>query len=147
MSQALSKGEERQAPPNEGACVDQTQIPGQDDRERKFERVGDTLLVSYSISEEFAPEFTETYDVATGGMAIITNAQIPSGATVIITLELRGDPSPPIRVNGIVRWSHLDPMLRKYRTGVAFLDIDEATKKDLQRYIDTLRLLRDMGVI
>jgi len=38
-------------------------------------------------------------------------------------------------------------MLRKYRTGVGFVDVDESTKKDLQRYIDTLRLLRDMGVI
>ena len=117
------------------------------DHDRKFERVGDTLLVSYSISEEFAPEFTETYDIAIGGMAIITNAEINPGATVIIQLELRGDPNPPIRVNGAVRWSRLDPLLRKYRTGVGFFDVDDSTKKDLQRYIDTLRLLRDMGVI
>lgn len=131
--------------------MDQTQIPATSkahpDHDRKFERVGDTLLVSYSISEEFAPEFTETYDIAIGGMAIITNAEINSGATVIIQLELRGDPNPPIRVNGAVRWSRLDPMLRKYRTGVGFVGVDESTRKDLQRYIDTLRLLRDMGVI
>lgn len=132
--------------------MDQTQIPQTPegrhaDHDRKFERVGDTLLVSYSISEEFAPEFTETYDIAIGGMAIITNAEINSGATVIVQLELRGDPNPPIRVNGAVRWPRLDPMLHKYRTGVGFVDVDEATRKDLQRYIDTLRLLRDMGVI
>lgn len=131
--------------------MDSTQIPGgaetHADHDRKFERVGDSLLVSYSISAEFAPEFTETYDIAIGGMAIITNAEIASGATVIIQLELRGDPNPPIRVNGAVRWSRLDPMLRKYRTGVAFVDVEGDTKKDLQRYIDTLRLLRDMGVI
>lgn len=127
--------------------MDQTEIPGQEDHERKFERVGDTLLVSYSISEEFSPEFTETYDIAIGGMAIITNAEIQSGASVIVTLELRGDPNPAIKVNGVVRWSRLDPLLRKYRTGVAFVDVDEDTRKDLLRYIDTLRLLRDMGVI
>ena len=131
--------------------MDQTQIPaGQDehvDHSRKFERVGDTLLVSYSISEEFAPEFTETYDIAIGGMAMITNAEIDSGASVMVQLELRGDPNPAIRVNGVVRWSRLDPMLRKYRTGVAFVDVNDETKKDLLRYIDTLHLLRDMGVI
>lgn len=127
--------------------MDQTPVFEQEDHERKFERVGDTLLVSYSISEEFAPEFTETYDIAIGGMAIITNAEIQSGATVIITLELRGDPNPPIKVHGVVRWSRLDALLHKYRTGVAFIEVDEPTRKDLQRYIDTLRLLRDMGVI
>ncbi|GAC1389094.1 MAG: hypothetical protein NVSMB31_04460 [Vulcanimicrobiaceae bacterium] len=132
--------------------MDQTQIPPEQDEleadhARKFERVGDSLLVSYSISEEFAPEFTETYDIAIGGMAMITNAEIDGGSKVIVQLELRGDPSPAIRVAGMVRWSRLDPLLRKYRTGVAFVDVDDATKKDLLRYIDTLHLLRDMGVI
>lgn len=130
--------------------MDQTQVPEEAehiDHSRKFERVGDTLLVSYSISEEFAAEFTETYDIAIGGMAMITNAEIDSGASVIVQLELRGDPNPAIRVHGVVRWSRLDPLLRKYRTGVAFVEVDEATKKDLNRYIDTLHLLRDMGVI
>lgn len=127
--------------------MDPTQNPVTEDHERKFERVGDTLLVSYSISEEFAPEFTETYDIAIGGMAIITNAELPAGVEMTVTLELRGDANPAIKVNGIVRWSRLDAMLRKYRTGVAFVDVDDATQKDLVRYIDTLRLLRDMGVV
>jgi c-di-GMP-binding flagellar brake protein YcgR len=47
----------------------------------------------------------------------------------------------------MIRWSTFDPMLQRYRTGVAFIDVDEDTQKDLTRYIDTLRLLRDMGVI
>ncbi|GAC1354824.1 MAG: hypothetical protein NVSMB31_15130 [Vulcanimicrobiaceae bacterium] len=131
--------------------MDQTHMPlepsAHSAHDRKFERVGDTLLVSYSISEEFAPEFTETYDIAIGGMAIITNAEIRPGATVIVQLELRGDANPPIRVNGIVRWSHLDPLLSKYRTGVSFVDVEGQIKMDLQRYIDTMSLLRDMGVI
>lgn len=127
--------------------MDPTQNAVTQDHERKFERVGDTLLVSYSISEEFAPEFTETYDIAIGGMAIITNAELPAGLEMAVTLELRGDANPAITVKGIVRWSRLDPLLRKYRTGVAFVDVDDATQKDLVRYIDTLRLLRDMGVV
>lgn len=114
---------------------------------REFERVGDTLLVSYSISDEFAPEFTETYDIALGGMAMITNAELTKDAPITVQLELRGDARPVIRVKGMVRWSRFDPMLQRYRTGVAFVDIDEDTERDLTRYIDTLRLLRDMGVI
>lgn len=114
---------------------------------REFERVGDTLLVSYSISDEFAPEFTETYDIALGGMAMITHAELAKDAPITVQLELRGDTRPMIRVNGTVRWSHFDPMLARHRTGVAFVDVDEDTQRDLTRYIDTLRLLRDMGVL
>lgn len=114
---------------------------------RAFERVGDTLLVSYSIDDDFAPEFTETYDIAPGGMAMLTNAELVKDAPITIQLELRADTRPTIRVNGIVRWSRYDAMLQQHRTGVAFTDVDESTQRDLTRYIDTLRLLRDMGVI
>ena len=114
---------------------------------REFERVGDTLLVSYSISDEFAPEFTETYDIALGGMAMITNAELQKDAPITVQLELRGDTRPMIRLKGMVRWSRFDPLLQRYRTGVAFVEVDESTQLDLTRYIDTLRLLRDMGVI
>jgi c-di-GMP-binding flagellar brake protein YcgR len=115
--------------------------------QRRFERVGDTLLVSYSISDEFAPEFTETYDIALGGMAMITNAEMTKDAPITVQLELRGDSRPMIRLNGMVRWSRFDALLQRYRTGVAFVDVDEATRQDLTRYIDTLHLLRDMGVL
>lgn len=114
---------------------------------REFERVGDTLLVSYSISDEFAPEFTETYDIALGGMAMITNAELTKDAPITVRLELRGDARPMIQLHGMVRWSRFDPMLQRHRTGVAFVDVDEQTQSDLTRYIDTLRLLRDMGVL
>jgi c-di-GMP-binding flagellar brake protein YcgR len=132
--------------------VDKNHTPEQSEQEkyghqRQFERVGDTLLVSYSISDDFAPEFTETYDIALGGMAMITNAELQKDAPIVVQLELRGDSRPVIRLKGMVRWSRFDPMLQRYRTGVAFTDVDESTQKDLTRYIDTLRLLRDMGVI
>jgi c-di-GMP-binding flagellar brake protein YcgR len=115
--------------------------------QRRFERVDDTLLVSYSISDEFAPEFTETYDIAVGGMAMITNAELTKDAPITVQLELRGDSRPMIRLKGMVRWSRFDPLLQRYRTGVAFVDVDETTRQDLTRYIDTLRLLREMGVL
>jgi len=115
--------------------------------ERKFDRVGDVLLVSYSIGDEFAPEFTETYDIALGGLAMLSNAELKKDHEISVQLELRGDSQPILRIRGIVRWSRYDPMLQRYRTGVAFLAIDEGTKAHLQRYIDTLHLLRDMGVL
>lgn len=118
-----------------------------EDHHRKFERVGDSLLVSYSISDEFAAEFTETYDIAIGGMAMITNAELPTGDPVKIKLELRGDPNPMLQLNALVRWSRFDAMLQKYRTGVAFTGVNNELRKDLLRYIDTLHLLRDMGVL
>ena len=116
-------------------------------QERRFQRVGDSLLVSYSIGEDFAPEFTETYDIALGGMAMLTNAELHKDEPINVQVELRGDQTPILRVRGIVRWSRYDPLMQRYRTGVAFLDVDDQTRATLQRYIDTLHLLRDMGMI
>jgi c-di-GMP-binding flagellar brake protein YcgR len=116
-------------------------------QERKFQRVGDSLLVSYSISDDFAPEFTETYDIALGGMAMLTNAELTKDAPISVQVELRGDAQPVLRIRGVVRWSRYDPLLQRYRTGIAFLDVDDQTRVHLQRYIDTLHLLRDMGMI
>ncbi len=118
-----------------------------DQTERRFQRVGDMLLVSYTIGDEFAPEFTETYDIAIGGMAMLTNAELAREAPLSVQLELRGDRQPILRLRGVVRWSQYDALLQRYRTGVAFLDLDDETRNTLQRYIDTLRLLRDMGML
>lgn len=115
--------------------------------DRRFQRVGDTLLVSYSIADDFAPEFTETYDIALGGMAMLTNAELAREAPINVQLELRGDSQPILRLHGVVRWSRYDSLLQRHRTGVAFLDVDEEMRAHLQRYIDTLHLLRDMGML
>jgi c-di-GMP-binding flagellar brake protein YcgR len=127
--------------------VEQSNNHGNEPQERRFQRVGDSLLVSYSIGEDFAPEFTETYDIALGGMAMLTNAELHKDEPINVQVELRGDATPVLRVRGIVRWSRYDPLLQRYRTGVAFLDVDDQTRNNLQRYIDTLHLLRDMGMI
>jgi c-di-GMP-binding flagellar brake protein YcgR len=115
--------------------------------DRRFQRVGDTLLVSYSIGDDFAPEFTETYDIALGGMAMLTNAELGREAPIAVQLELRGDTQPILRLRGVIRWSRYDPLLQRYRTGVAFLEVDDQMRAHLQRYIDTLHLLRDMGML
>lgn len=115
--------------------------------DRRFQRVGDTLLVSYSIADDFAPEFTETYDIALGGMAMLTNAELSREAPINVQLELRGDSQPILRLHGVVRWSRYDQLLQRHRTGVAFLDVDDEMRAHLQRYIDTLHLLRDMGML
>lgn len=114
---------------------------------RKFPRVDDTLLVSYSIGDDFAPEFTETYDIALGGVAMLTNAELIADDPISVQIELRGDAQPVLHVRGVVRWSRYDPLLQRYRTGIAFLDNDPETLTHLQRYIDTLHLLRDMGML
>jgi hypothetical protein len=80
-------------------------------------------------------------------MAMLTNAELSREAPISVQLELRGDAQPILRLQGIVRWSRYDSLLQRHRTGVAFLDVDEEMRAHLQRYIDTLHLLRDMGML
>src|SRR5271154_5182312 len=92
---------------------------------RNYRRVGDSLLVSYTISEEIPAEYTETYDIGIGGLAMLTNASLPVKQDLVIELELRGDVTPKLRLTGSVRWSRHDTLLGKYRTGVEFIDRSE----------------------
>ena len=114
---------------------------------REHQRVGDALLVSYSISEDIRPEFTETYDIAIGGLAMLTNAALPLNQDITIELELRGDVRPKLRIGGSVRWSTFDELLGKFRTGVEFIRRDEEQERELVHYIDTIHRLRDLGVL
>ena len=111
------------------------------------QRTREMLLVSYTIGDEYSPEFTELYDISPGGMAMLTNAALDLGTTIAVQLELRGDSEPVLRLRGDVRWSRFDSMLKHHRTGVAFLDVDDELRKHLQRYVDTLHLLHDMGTL
>jgi c-di-GMP-binding flagellar brake protein YcgR len=108
-------------------------------------RTPEKLLVSYSIAADIPPEFTETYDIAVGGMAMLTNAELERDLQIAIELELRGDPRPRLRLAGNVRWSNYDPLLQKYRTGVAFTERSPEFERDLLRYIDTLHEIRAFG--
>lgn len=109
---------------------------------RASERSHEKLLVSYTISAGLPPEYTETYDIATGGLAMLTNAELPLDLELIIELELRAQSRPKLRLTGNVRWSTYDPLLQKYRTGIAFNGPSAAYESELLHYIDTLHDLR-----
>jgi c-di-GMP-binding flagellar brake protein YcgR len=113
-------------------------------RKRRAKRAPDKLLVSYTIAADLPPEYTETYDIAVGGMAMLTNAIIMPDREIIIVLELRGTTNGTLRLTGNVRWSTYDPLLEKYRTGVSFTDASGDLEHELLRYIDTLQSIRDL---
>jgi c-di-GMP-binding flagellar brake protein YcgR len=117
------------------------------DDSRGHPRVGDALLISYSISADVRPEFTETYDIGPGGLAMLTNAELPSNLEITIELELRGTSDAKLQIAGTVRWSRYDDLIGKYRTGVAFNDPQSSHATDLLRYIDTIHRLRDLGIL
>ena len=73
------------------------------------------------------------------------NLGIEPDLGIAIELELRGDPRPRLRLAGNVRWSNYDPLLQKYRTGVAFTERSPEFERDLLRYIDTLHEIRAFG--
>ncbi len=121
--------------------MEKTPLPPLSDA-RASERSRETLLVSYTIAADIAPEYTETYDIAVGGLAMLTNAALHPDSEIIIELELRDDTRPKLRLHANVRWSTYDPLLGKHRTGVSFRDRDGALERDLLRYIDTLHEIR-----
>ncbi len=105
------------------------------------------MLVAYSIGPEFPPARTETYDLGLGGLAMYTSTEIAPGTFLALDVELRGDPRPPLRVNGEVRWSQFDPVLQKFRTGVEFTERSPEQDRALLGYIDTMYKMRDLGVL
>lgn len=113
----------------------------------RAERERETLLVSYTFAHDVAPEFTETYDIAVGGLAMFTNAALQPNLEIIIDLELRGNTQPNLRLHANVRWSAYDPMVGKFRTGVSFVDRPAGFERDLLRYIDTLHRIRNLGTL
>ncbi len=114
---------------------------------RAFERISDTLHVSYRINEDVEPSFTETYDIGRGGCAILTSAELSEGQSLEVELELRESNVSPLRLPAAVRWSQYDRLLNRWRTGVEFVDRSPVSEMELQRYIDTLRRLRNLGAI
>jgi c-di-GMP-binding flagellar brake protein YcgR len=112
---------------------------------RANERSREKLMVSYTISPELPPEYTETYDIAVGGLAMLTNAALAPNLEIFIDLELRDDTRPKLRLTANVRWSTYDVLLEKYRTGVSFTNHSPEFELELLRYIDTLAFLRDLG--
>lgn len=112
---------------------------------RANERSREILLVSYTISPDVPPEYTETYDIAIGGLAMLTNAALSTDLEIVIELELRDDTRPKLSLNGNVRWSTYDPLLQKYRTGVSFISQTPEFERELLRYIDTLHFIRDLS--
>jgi c-di-GMP-binding flagellar brake protein YcgR len=113
---------------------------------RATERSREALLVSYSIAADIPAEYTETYDIAVGGLAMLTNAALTPDVEILIELELTGDTRPNLRINANVRWSTYDPLLQKYRTGVSFAGRTPEFERELLRYIDTLHSIRDFGM-
>ncbi len=114
---------------------------------RSHRRLSDApLLVAYSIGDEFAAARTETYDVGLGGLAMFSEIELPAGQALSLELELRGDPRPPLRLTGEVRWCRYDAALSKYRIGIEFTDRTQELETQLRGYIDTMYQLRDLGV-
>ena len=105
------------------------------------------MLVAYTIGDEFAAARTQTYDVGLGGLAMLTDAELPSGIALRLELELRGDPRPRLHLTGEVRWCRYDNALEKYRTGVEFTNRTPDQETQLVGYIDMMYKLRDLGVL
>jgi c-di-GMP-binding flagellar brake protein YcgR len=114
---------------------------------RMSQRSPETLLVSYTTSADRAPEFTETYDIASGGLAMLTNASLETDAEIVVGLELRGGAHPKLTLTANVRWSTYDPLLQKFRTGVSFISRTPEFERELLHYIDTLHHLRNLGAL
>ncbi len=104
------------------------------------------MLVAYSIGADVPPARTEAYDLGLGGMAMLSSVELAPGSPLGLELELRGDPRPPLRLTGEVRWCRHDPALDRCRIGVEFTDRTPEQEQQLLGYIDTMYKLRDLGI-
>ncbi len=115
---------------------------------RSHRRLADApLLVAYTIGDEFAAARTETYDIGLGGLAMLSETELPAGQALRMELELRGDPRPALHLTGEVRWCRYDNGLGKYRTGIEFTGRTIEQESQLLGYIDMMYKLRDLGVL
>jgi c-di-GMP-binding flagellar brake protein YcgR len=124
--------------------MEKSQVPSTLNK-RSSERSREALLVSYTLDPAVPAEYTETYDIAVGGLAMLTNAPLAPDLAIVIQLELRDDTRPRLSLDANVRWSAYDPLLDKYRTGVSFTNTSPEFELELLRYIDTLQTIRDLG--
>jgi c-di-GMP-binding flagellar brake protein YcgR len=118
------------------------------EEERSHRRLSEApMLVAYTIGADFAAARTETYDIGLGGLAMLSESALNAGQVLDLELELRGDPRPPLRLAGEVRWCRHDPAIAKYRIGIEFTERTADQESQLRGYVDTMSKLRDLGVL
>lgn len=83
-----------------------------------------------------------TFDISEGGMAIITERQIPYSTELEILFHLifPDKQTPPIYAVGIVRYNTATPDGKGYRLGIQFINID---KNDKQTIADFIKIKSD----
>lgn len=117
---------------------------------RRFPRVSVQFDLIYKINSP--PEVrmrvgegeirASTFDISEGGMAIITERQIPYATELEILFHLifPDKQTPPIYAVGIVRYNTAMPDGKGYRLGIQFMNID---KNDKQTIADFIKIKSD----
>ena len=104
--------------------------------ERIDKRYRATLRVAYQSFDEFKSEYTR--NVSRGGMFISTHSMIPMGTRIELHLYVPNLPE-PLRILGEVAHKKEPNERGEGGLGIKFIEIDEASKIHLVRYLSRIK--------
>ena len=112
------------------------------EEQRRFVRVGARLELAYAVLPDGMMRRTAIVDVSAGGLRLLTEQPVPTGASLQIAVSLPGCEH-PVHAIAQPRWTQTTELLdrrgpqRSVQTGLAFVEIAPADQEALGQFIMT----------
>jgi c-di-GMP-binding flagellar brake protein YcgR len=115
--------------------MDSHQDKGRD--KRRFPRLPFKEAVKFQIGEFTSPDGSLSKDLSRGGISLTVNEFIPVKGQVIVYLQQHKE-AQVVELKGIVAWVKILPESERYQIGVEFCDLDESTRREVNRIVVAL---------
>lgn len=115
--------------------MDSHQDKGRD--KRRFPRLPFKEAVKFQTGEFSSPDGSLSKDLSRGGICLTVNEFIPVKGEVIVYLQEHKE-AQIVELRGIVAWVKILPESERYLIGVEFCDLDESTRREVNRIVVTL---------
>ncbi len=107
---------------------------------RRLSRIRGNLPLRYELRPEGKYGNTVTKDVSEGGLRIVLDHYIPKLSQMLLQLNLSS--AKIVDLTGNVTWSQRIPNSYRYESGIKFTNINSQTRKEIEEYVSTNRLLQ-----
>lgn len=111
---------------------------GQKER-RKYSRLNSFHLLKYRLVSEpqKEPVLATIRDISGGGIRILTEEEIPKSSILQVYINFPQFPQPVPSVAKVV-WSRRLKSVKKYESGLEFMEIDEGLRHDMMGRIESV---------